>query len=159
MQKKHLNTILIIVVVAIWGGLVYKFARPFFSSNQTIISVPKEAFSQKETHIHSKDTFELAILTHDPFLAKTYYKSTSSKVTSKKTTKKKSKPKKLVWPKISYLGFVKAQINKNKLGLIRINKKLYKVRSKDKVATMDVLKVTNDSIGLKLGNEKKFFKK
>lgn len=158
MQKKQLNTVLIIVVIAIWGGLVYKFARPFFSSDQTTIIAQKNGSINKKTHIHSKDTFDLAIVTHDPFLAKTYYKS-SKKVGTKKTVKKKSKTKKLIWPKITYLGFVKAQINKSKLGLIRINKKLYKVRSKDHVASMSVYKVTNDSIGLQLGNEKKYFKK
>lgn len=159
MQKKHLNTALIIVVVAIWGGLIYKYVSPFFSNNESLINTPKESFVNKETHIQSKDTFELAILTHDPFLAKTYYKTKSSQTTAKNTTKKKAKKKKLVWPKISYLGFVKAQTNKSKLGLIRINKKLYKVRSKDNVANMSVFKVTNDSIGLQLGVEKKYFKK
>ena len=155
MQKRHLNIVLIIVVIAVWGGLIYKFASPFFNTNKTTSHIPKVDLSIKETQVYSKDTFQLTKVIYDPFLAKSYSRPIIS--TTKKSIKKKKKPKKLVWPKINYLGFVKSQTNKNKLGLIRVNNHLCKVRPGDQVKTIKVYKITNDSIGLKLGTEKKFF--
>lgn len=157
MQKKSINSILIIGVVLIWGVLAFKFIRPFFMDKPEVITA--ESLPIKTTPVtRKKDTFNLETVNRDPFLGKVFFKKQGVKKAL--TKKKKRKPtKKTPWPKIAYLGFVKSSTSTNKLGLVRVNKKLHRVRKNVSIENIQVFLVDKDSIGLKMNNEKKYFKR
>ena len=157
MPKKNINGVLIFVAVIIWGVLIFKFITPYFGTNESVEAsvIPSGNFEKKL--LHKKDTFLLKSVDYDPFLAKNHsqQKTFVKKITGQKT----KKTKRTTWPKLTYLGFVKSKGNKNKLGLLRVDNKLHRVKPKETVNGLYVYKIYNDSIGLKLGSEKKYFKK
>ena len=160
MKKAQLNKILIISLIIIWGVLIYKYASPYFKKQEFI--EPVRVDSPSDLYVtFKKDTFELALSKRDPFLDTRVYKKKTPvfKSTAKKVIKKKSLEKPKVWPGIRYLGFVKSNASKSRLGLIRINNKLYKVHDGEKLKMLGVIKIEEDSIQLIFEGKKKYFKR
>lgn len=162
MQKKHINKILIIAVALIWSLVMYKFATPYFSATDTVITADV-LVNPKRNFIRKKDTFHLEIPDRDPFLGKI----TSSK--KRKIVKEVSKPIKkssnkkkekiTTWPKITYLGFVKSQKKTSKLGLVRINGVLKRVRKGMEISGVKIKKVEENLITIQFQKESRDFKK
>jgi hypothetical protein len=133
MEKKKLNMILIIAVIAIWGILIYKFLVPYFSDHNTEI-IETVVYEIPSVQIKTRDTITLNFPRRDPFLGKTIrpvVKNTTRNIKVNKRKTNRSTP--TLWPKIEYLGFVKSNSNKNPLGLIRIDGKLFKLKSKNSI--------------------------
>ena len=143
MDKKYLNSALIVLLIVIWGGIIYKYfgkskvvaqKRPFINANTPV------------NHVISKDTFTLKLNNRDPFKTSKIKRAVSNTTSSKKKSKKTSVSKVVVWPKIQYFGFVKSEANKTKLALVKVNGKLYKKREKDKIEALTILRAYSDSI-------------
>ncbi len=161
MQKKKVNKILIIAVALIWGVVLYKFAAPYFTTTDTVITADV-LVKPPQTFLRKKDTFGLSIPERDPFLGKVF------KERKKKATNNTSKPKKTSkrttvipqnWPKVQYLGFVKSQTSTSRLGLVRINGVLKRVRKGDKVKDITIKQVKEDFISIQFLKNTKDFKK
>ncbi len=157
MDKKKLNRLLIIAVSCIWGIVLYRFIAPYFTKTEIpfIAEVPTKLQVAK---IRKKDTVALSFPERDPFLGKTV---TKTKTLVKKKLKKRprtiSKP--VLWPKIEYLGFVKSSNNKSRLGLVRIDGKLYRVNTNTEVNGLRIKKIANDVMIILNGKEERHFKK
>ncbi len=161
MQKKKINTILIVAVTLIWGVLIVRFALPYFSEVPQVVTSEVLAVRPMELS-YKKDTLVLQMLTRDPFLGKTTApKRTTVAKSVKKRPKTASKTKHIIWPKVKYFGFVKSKERKNsRLGLVRVDGKLLRVREQQKInETVKITKITQDSIGLSLDNTVKYFKR
>lgn len=160
MQKKKLNKILILAVALIWGVVVFKFAAPYFTPTETVITAdvlvkPSKVFLQK------KDTFNLELPQRDPFLGKSVrVKKTKTSVAKPiKKVRKPSVPSNKNWPRIEFLGFVKSSKSKSRLGLVRINGTLKRVRNGSKIGEVTVVKIEERQISLSFQKETKTFNK
>lgn len=157
MNKKTVNSILIILLLLIWGNVIYKY---FGNANKSV-SIPVISKTEIKPNLNyniERDTFKLVLNNRDPFKASKPLKNTKRAIapTVKKTPIKKTN---ITWPKIAYFGFVKGKQNSTKLALIKINNKLYRKREREKTASITIKKVYSDSISLTFNNDTKIFKR
>ncbi|MEW4923124.1 hypothetical protein [Algibacter sp. 2305UL17-15] len=160
MNRKYLNTTLIILLVIIWGSVFYKYFGGKKSLEENLYLNNLVSNNTKKYNI-TKDTFQLKLITKDPFGVSTIKKVHLSKPSIKKSTKK-NKPfldKKIVWPKISYHGFVKSENNETPLILLKIDNKVYRKREGEVVRDITLVKVHNDSVIISLNNNIKTIKR
>lgn len=159
MKKNNLNKALVILLFIIWGVLIYKYLLPNNKENIDFFEIASKNRSNTYSSF-KKDTFKLNINNKDPFLGVPIPKVKSIIKKQKKVVKNISSYKKSkVWPKIKYLGFVKSNNSKFKLGLIKINDTLHKVHDGEELKILDVLKIGEDSIKLRYSNQTKYFKR
>ncbi|OEK09139.1 hypothetical protein A8C32_10415 [Flavivirga aquatica] len=109
----------------------------------------------------TKDTFMLEIINKNPFKAskETRKVVATNKIKSSRKNKIKPKVRNVVWPKISYHGFVKGYNKTTRLILLKIDKKLYRKREKDKAGDITLIKAYNDSLIVAFNNINKTIKK
>jgi len=155
-NKNYLNSALIVLLVVIWGGIIYKYFGTPKAVEQKQLVVSSNASSN---YTIAKDTFKLTLNARDPFKTSKHRKTPATSTKPKKTTKKTTKKKMLVWPKIQYFGFVKSATNKTKLVLIKVNGKLHRKREKDNIETLTIVKAYSDSITISLNRQLKTIKR
>ncbi|SEK30231.1 hypothetical protein SAMN04487910_0200 [Aquimarina amphilecti] len=160
MQKKKVNKILIIAVSLIWGVVLYKFAAPYFLTNDIVVTADT-LVSPPKLILRKKDTFDLNIPHRDPFLGKIKKQKRAKVVTSLRSAKKNQSSKNMPknWPRIEYLGFIKSQKSKSKLGLLRIDGILKRVRKGDEVQGIKIKNISQDNISIQLGKDTRDFGK
>lgn len=163
MKKKKLNILLIIVVLIIWGVLIHRIVKKYFSSNTNPIlyELPTDRNTVLDYTI-KKDSFHLLALNRDPFLnilenEKAVIKKS---IVRKKSTSAKNQ-KTVVWPKhIEYYGFIKSEKSKTSRALLRIDGVLYRVEQNKKIEDILLKSISRDSIQLVLHKTRKtIFKK
>lgn len=151
MNKKRLNSVLLIGVVAIWGLLIYKFFGNSFMKhdepqNSAVI------INEELPITIGKDTFKLKTYNRDPFLEKTI-KNEYSKYNKGLKIKEATVVK---WPQLQYLGFVKESTAKEPLLLLKVNGKLMRKKSSfEFYEGLEVLKFYKDSLLLRLNSNEK----
>lgn len=122
MKNKKNTYILLLLVLFIWGAVMYQFFS-FSNANEENLIVSKE-FNLKPIEIKTRDTFSINANYRDPFLGKTFEDKNSSTTSTKKAIKKKPKEPKVeevfVWPKILYKGIVSDTKDKNKVFMLII---------------------------------------
>ncbi len=154
MDKKYLNIILIVLLIAIWGGVIYKH----FTKKK--IELPENEIKSKSMAIDytiAKDTFVLQLNTRDPFKASKNRRSQNNTTQQAKPSgNRTTKPKQtLVWPNIQYYGFVKSTPNKTRMALVKINNQLHRKREKQTIDDVKLVKAYSDSIIVLFNKEKK----
>lgn len=160
MQKKKINKALIIAVALIWGVVIYKFAAPYFLTNDVVVTADA-LVSPPKIFLRKKDTFNLNIPDRDPFLGKTISKRKTT-VSVPSRPQKKSRSKTVVaknWPRIEYLGFIKSKESTSRLGLLRINGVLKRVRNGADIQGVKVKTISQDKITLQFQKDIKDFLK
>ncbi|WP_299311231.1 hypothetical protein [uncultured Aquimarina sp.] len=160
MQKKKINKILIIAVALIWGVVIYKFAAPYFLTNDVVVTADA-LVSPPKIFLRKKDTFNLNIPNRDPFLGKTLNKRNAS-VFIPSRPQKKSRSKTVAsksWPRIEYLGFIKSKESSSRLGLLRVNGVLKRVRSGADMQGVKVKTISEDKITLQFQKDVRDFRK
>ncbi|WP_378175211.1 hypothetical protein [Aquimarina sp. SS2-1] len=160
MQKKKINTILIIAVALIWAVVLYKFAAPYFLTNEVVVTADA-LVSPPKVLLRKKDTFDLDIPNRDPFLGKIITKRKSLPPVSS-TPKKSTRAKTLMtqnWPRIEYLGFIKSKESTSKLGLLRVNGVLKRVRKGASIQDVVIKNIAEDKIVIQLGKDIRNFGK
>ena len=161
MNKKYLNSTLIVLLILIWGGVFYKY---FGSKKQSDGSLKVANLTQnyKHDYVIRKDTFQLKLIDRDPFGISGKIKRTRKTKTPITKPKKKLKPivkKNPVWPTITYHGFVKGQHKTTRLILVKINNKLYRKREREMVDDIILTKAYNDSLIVSFNKNTKNIKK
>lgn len=149
MKKKQINIALIIIVLALWGTVLYKYVNRFFSNDNEIVYNQPE-FSIPIAKI-DKDTFELKLLERDPFLAKTTLKKESNSIVKKALSKPvfKKTPAPIInkpFPIVQYFGYIKSQDKSQKLILLKVNNRLERVRLSDNVDGLIIKEIYKDSV-------------
>jgi len=160
MQKKKINKVLIAAVALIWGVVVYKLAGKFFTIEEPVITA-EVLVKPLQNFLRKKDTFQLKVPDRDPFLGKL------TVVRKKKTTKPIVKPSVRRgpvapiknWPRIEYLGFVKSAKSSSRLGLLRIDGVLKRVRKGAEVKGVMIKSIEEDKISILFQKEVKDFAK
>ena len=155
MNKKNLNIFLSMLLIVIWGGIIYKyfFKKNIVENNNLVESNITGNFIPAEK---VRDTLVLEFSGRDPFLnAKPVKKVVPKKTTSPKIYKKPQVN--IIWPQIEYYGFVKSNNSKNELAVIKIDGKLYKARNKENIDELKILRTYSDSVEIELHRNKRFF--
>lgn len=149
MKKKQINIALIIIVLALWGTVLYKYVNRFFSNDNEIVYNQPE-FSIPIAKIN-KDTFELQTLVRDPFLGITTIKKESNPIIKKTKIKPvfekntdlvPTKP----FPIVQYFGYIKSQDKTQKLILLKVNNRIERVRLNDNIDGLIVKQIYKDSV-------------
>ena len=165
MSKKKINIILLIVVLAIWGILIYRFIGGQFFSDTPELNYQPTAINEQPVFT-KKQAHEIAIHERDPFLSKHdyiryHYQSHSGEKQSNNSNNKVVNSKVPVqWPMIKYLGFVKQKKSKKPLILLQIDNKFYRKRPNEKlIGGVKIMNFYKDSIKLQYkGLNKTFIK-
>ncbi|WP_426065121.1 hypothetical protein [Flavobacterium sp. DSP2-3-1] len=164
--KKKINSILIIVVLGLWGAVAYKTISQYFFSKE-LVANKTELNDELNLNQINKDTFNLGKVARDPFLnrqnpvhnfiSKKYYsKIPNAKI---KTNPIVLKPKIIInWPLISYHGYITSKEKNEQLILVKIDNRLYKLRKNDEIGGVTVKELYNDSIELNFNKEKKIIR-
>lgn len=151
MVKKNKNTkILLPIVIAIWGLLIYQIIDAFGANEVSNTEVVSTNYAPKM--LTPRDTFSLKPIERDPFLGISYVKQITSK---KKTSKKTSK---LVWPAIEYKGTISGG-NKNSIFIININNEQHLLKRNDTIAGLRLVKGNTSQITLRLKGVAKNYQK
>jgi len=159
MQKKYLNSILGLGVVVIWGILGYTYFKKMTPNLQTTSVVNDYQF---DLDLNTKrGDFVLTSIVRDPFLNQVEIQPATEvlPIISDNMIEKLQENTPVIWPKITYLGYVKSKNNPEKLGLMRLQKNFCKVRLRQKIKAIEVVAITQDSIGLRYQKELKYFSK
>ncbi|KIA94981.1 MULTISPECIES: hypothetical protein [unclassified Flavobacterium] len=166
MVKKKINIILILIVLVLWGTVIYKSINGSFFFNETVL---KRQNSNNDFVFHqvNKDTFELDKIKHDPFLNKQLLSGTT--VDEKQnlgfpTTKKnrasivpKPKPN-ITWPDLTYYGYIESKGRNEELVLLKIDSKLCRLKLNSPMNGLMVKKKYKDSIQVIFNSETKIIR-
>lgn len=161
MKKKYLNIVLVIVLIFVWGSIIRKYFGNK-GSKDNIVEIPTAIGNYNYDDKKSKDTFKLKLTNTNPFkTTKRRLKkiTTTSNNVPKSNTVKKKESKPVVWPKMTYHGFVKSNDKTTKLVILKVNDKLYRKREKEKIDQLLVVKAYEDSLILLNNNESKTIKR
>ncbi len=159
MIKKHLNKILIVIVIIIWAKVTYSYTQKYFRKTPRMV-IKNKINTDKELIAFKHKKFNIIILERDPFLDKKNMVSTKHRV---KTFKKFETPKyiNIKWPAIEYFGFVKNDNNNsNKRVILKVDGKVINIKEKsfyEKV--FYIQKAYNDSVVITKSKEKRTIKK
>lgn len=153
-MKKKVNILLLLVVVGLWGTVIYRYTHRFlFQSNDYLPQAI--TVNSNINRIVAKDSFELPIITRDPFLNKTTVTKTISKnhyiprkrtIASTTTIAKQTTITALPKPNIKYYGYIKSQGAISELFLIKVNGKLLKLKLNQEAENLKITQVKNDSV-------------
>ncbi|MHC0439233.1 hypothetical protein [Flavobacterium sp. 3-210] len=163
MAKKRINIVLIIIVIALWGSVLYRTLYRYFSSQEITNNSTNISGNIKFNQIH-KDTFALEKISRDPFLNKqnqeNIIRSQKEYIPKNVVTSQKpiviAKPKikqLIVWPAISYHGYIKD--SKGELAIMKIDNKMYRLRKDALVNGISLKKISRDSLELNFNSERK----
>lgn len=156
MKNKTITYVLLLLVLIIWGTIVYKV---FFYSEPTEELYNIDNLNTTKTITDIPDTFSLSLNYVDPFLKEsrqsTYIKKENN-IISKSKEKKNYHPSStnrntesnhsigIVWPKIKYEGMIKN--NTNVTAIVSINGSSYFLKNGEIVHDILIQSITNDSI-------------
>lgn len=158
MNKKHINIVLIVVVVGLWGTVLYKYVNRFFVTED--FPYTSQNLSMPIIAKIKKDSFTIQPLERDPFLGKLLVKKqnnfTPNNPVIKSFVKKNPEPKMTnPFPRIQYFGYIKSQDKSEKLILLKVNNKLERVRLKANIDGLIIEKIYKDSIEVLFNKEKR----
>ncbi|QSB27648.1 hypothetical protein [Flavobacterium sp. CLA17] len=168
MVKKKINIILIVVVLGLWGSVFYKTINRFFTSKELAVNNPAGSATVKFNQIN-KDTFALENVNRDPFLNKQVQEvvsrpqrqyvpnSNHSGALVKKATAAPTIKHLIVWPAISYHGYIKD--SRGEMVILKIDSKMFRLRKNDLVDGLMIKKISSDSLEVDFNKEKKIIKR
>lgn len=157
MKNKKLTYLLILVVLSVWGLIIYRLLSATGGSDDTIpgpVSQPvKEAYNDFAI---PKDTTHLLLNYRDPFGITAVKDTTVNKPNPfKKIISVKPRPG-INWGFIQYLGYIRNASSKKLIALLTINGKnemLAEGQTKDQVKLIRNLR---DSVKVSFGGKTKF---
>jgi hypothetical protein len=167
MVKKKINIILIVVVLGLWGSVFYKTINRFFTSKELAVNTTSGSATVKFNRIN-KDTFALENVARDPFLNKQvqevvsrpqrqYVPNHSGGPVIKKAAPTPTMKHLIVWPAISYHGYIKD--SRGEMVILKIDSKMFRLRKNDLVDGLMIKKISSDSLEVDFNKEKKTIKR
>jgi len=163
MKNKVITYILLVVVIGIWGRIIY--SSFFRSAGEEESSVSYYEPVQLDEENKTTEKIELIANYRDPFLGKGTKRvktSINKPLRSESQSRKKENPsldKPINWPSINYYGLMKNVNSSDKIAIINIEKKQVLWREGEQYEDLSVLKIYKDSILLSLADENKIILK
>jgi hypothetical protein len=162
--KKKLNIVLLILVMCLWGTVIYKYVNQYFIKNEPFNFKTKSNYTFKN-EILKKDTFNLEKIDRDPFLGNmtTLFKdinTTSHKKNSRKQLNiEPQKVAKKIFPNIIYYGYIKATDKSQETILLFIDGKFSRLNLNEDKDGLKIISLKKDSIRVFFNKELRWFKK
>jgi len=163
MKNKVITYILLVIVIGIWGRIIY--SGFFLGPEEEEPNVSHYEPVQLDEENNAIEKVELIANYRDPFLGKGT-KHSKGPITrplrSNKQNNKKEAPsidKPISWPSINYYGLMKNVNSSDKIAIINIEKKQVLWREGEQYEDLSVLKIYKDSILLSLADENKIILK
>lgn len=153
-----------IILIGIWGSLIYKVVSNSKSVTENDPSISVETKSPNRiTEKDLVDSFNIIVGTRDPFLDRAIISRPKFEKSSEHPLRKRGSIQNKIsnknWPSVIYVGYVKRD-GQSPTALIRVNEKLYRKKIKDTFDGLKLLKTNSDSIFVELiGGGKKYFVK
>ena len=146
MNKKKLNIGLLIILLLIYGSVLYKY---FGGSPKETVRKVAIADTAVEERIQPKADFELIISDRDPFLDRSIRKQAQKGNTQKKKINIRTKENTVIsWPRIEYYGFLKSDNNEKARAVIEIDTKRYNLREGKEIDGLKIKKIFMDSLAV-----------
>lgn len=161
MKNKLLSSILIPMVILIWGIIIFKIIKHI--NNSEVPTLATYSFTKTSSHETTKDTLTLILNYRDPFLNGIARGTTISEGNNNLTGDKSvlftpAKPL-AKFPDIKYSGMVINSKNKQKTGLLKIENKDFLVKDGELAGRVKVFKLFTDSVIVVSNREKRTFYK
>jgi len=125
MKNKKNTYILLVVVIFIWGLLIYNFFS--FTNPEMEIQEVSNAISIKPLAIKERDTFSINVDYRDPFLGKMYQPNANKKKSGKKIKVKAP----VLWPRVVYKGIVSDTKDAKKVFMVIIDGHTHFMKEKE----------------------------
>lgn len=160
MNKKVLNSVLLVSVLSIWGYVLYS---KVLGNGDSPVQEENVQNTANTSRIIKKDSFILKANYRDPFLGKTIRikpKNTTSPIVSNKKNVQISKKAiaEVKWPSIRYYGLIKNTSKKNSgTGLMSIDGKSHKINKQDEINDLRIISLNKDSVVVKFNKSTKAF--
>lgn len=127
MKKSKRNTyILLVVVLVIWGLIIYKFFTYRQSGTAMSQTSVEQGLARKPIDVKKPEVFTIEVNYRDPFLGK--MNQTGQVKKSNVLRKKEVQP--TVWPSIIYKGVVSDSKEKKKVFMLLIDQKPFFMKEK-----------------------------
>jgi hypothetical protein len=157
-NKKSILILLLATVGCLWGYIVWRIYGSYTGEETQI--VVKDSKYETKTEILSSDTFSIVADYRDPFLGKEKTEIRGQKTEIRKPVPKAPKPVVTAnWPAIVYGGMIRNQKSNQQLALLTMGGESNMLKTGDSYQEITVVKIYKDSIELKLGREKRVFRK
>jgi hypothetical protein len=162
-MKKKLNIVLLLLVLGLWGTVVYKYVSQYFVKNE-ITDLNKNESTLIDLKIKEKDTFRIIQLNRDPFLNKKFSSDEPKPVVfiqEKRTIEVPKLPTKPIvsipFPTINYLGYIKSKEKQYEMALLKVNGKFFKLKINETKDKIKIISISKDSVKVRFSNEEKSF--
>jgi hypothetical protein len=159
MKSKKGVYFLLVLVLAIWGAVVYKLF--FQNKGGDVPSISKASFVAETVDLSMlNDTFSIHQNYRDPFLGKTTEKRISSsgqKAVSNLVAK--PAPTLIKWPAIAFHGLIRNQKSNKQVALVQIDGHTYNMSPGETQARVELKRCFKDSVLVGFDGEKKTVKK
>lgn len=158
MSKKKINIALLIIVLGLWGTVIYKYVSHFFFKPEIEV-FQHDINTGKKLKNSVKDTFELKPLERDPFLAINYHKPKPVIIRPQNNSNAlilKKEPvsiKKKQFPRVIYYGHIMSEEKRKETILLSVGGKFLKVALNEEKENIKVVGFTRDSIKVEFERE------
>ena len=161
-MKKKLNIVLLVLVLSLWGTVIYKYVKQYFIKNEALNFTTATNYTVKN-EILKKDTFEMKKIDKDPFLGN-YTGEVKVVIPNSNAIKKdvKKEPQKAIYkalfPSVSYYGYIKSIDKSQELVLLSVDGKFSRLHLNQDRNGLQVTVLNKDSIKVCYNNESKWFR-
>ena len=156
MKNKNITYLLIVVVLLVWGTIIYRIVNASGSDTPIVLSD-----NNTEILIARADeqpaSFSLKLNYRDPFLGTVTVSKSKSK-TNIAPKVQKVEPV-INWPNVTYGGLIKNDNQNVKLAFVAVNGRSSIMKVGDSFLEVKLLANYGDSIQVEFENQKRFIKK
>ncbi len=153
MNKKKNSKILLLIVILIWGFLIYKIYDAFRPNEKNIRKSTPESFNPPLSQ--ERDTFSLLPIDSDPFLGTAYVKKQVN--TNKPAPNNRKKEEEVIWPVINYLGIVSDENSATSVFILQINGQQHLVKKGETILEINLINGSQEKVILRYkGKEKEY---
>ncbi|MEM7161714.1 MAG: hypothetical protein AAF487_04665 [Bacteroidota bacterium] len=162
MNKKVLTYVLLVVVIGIWGRVIYTFFFAEKGGEPILFESKKDPLPELTEDV--QDSIVLIADYRDPFLGKVQRAPSQTTVNTVQHNVPRSIEKKgeeeppIVWPEVAYFGMQKNLNSQARLGIVKIGKKQVLLKEGEEVDELKALRIFPDSIELGYLDESRTFK-
>ncbi len=160
MKSKKGVYFLLVVVLAIWGSVIYKLFFQNKGGDDYVMNRP--VFVPEQIDLTSlNDTFFIHPNYRDPFLGKGIEKhiKTSASVSVIKPLEKPTVVSTLKWPAVAFHGLIRNQKSNKQIALVQIEGHTYNMTPGDIQSGIELKRCFKDSVQLLFNMEKRTVKK
>ncbi len=155
MQKKTINGLLIAFCITIYAAIFYKAFGKKEAINEPLGDIGNYTNANLDIS-NDKDSISLFFPKRSPFGTPSRRNiqsvKNSKKVKPNTSNKPKSKKENLVWPNITYYGFLESKKSNNKLVVVKVEDKIFKKREGDDLNDdLKIIKAYGDSLIISFG--------